>query len=146
MTIAVGCLVTMLGREVLLNFAPAFIALIFLIPMPPTFRQRISLPMMPITAAVTQDIMNVLGMEVIRSGNQLIVNGKPVLIAEACNGQRLFFTICMVSYMVAFFISLKVYVRILLLVLSPVSAILCNILRLIPTVWIIGDAVGTDGT
>ncbi len=44
LTIAVGCVVTMLGREFLVNFAPAFAALVFLIPMPPMFRQKISLP------------------------------------------------------------------------------------------------------
>ncbi|HVT80222.1 MAG TPA: exosortase/archaeosortase family protein [Phycisphaerae bacterium] len=137
-TIAVGCIVTMLGRELLVNFLPAFAALAFLIPMPPMFRQKISLPMMPFTAAVTQDIMGVLGMDVQRTGNQLLVNGKQVLIAEACNGLRLFFPIIMVVYLVAFFVSLKFYVRMLMVALSPVAAILCNIIRLIPTVWIIG--------
>lgn len=137
-TIAVGCMVTMLGRELLVNFLPAFVALAFLIPMPPMFRQKISLGLMPFTAAVTQDLMNVLGMDVERSGNQLIVNGHEITVAEACNGLRLFFPICMVSYLVAFFVSLKMYVRVLILLLSPVSAIVCNIIRMIPTAWMIG--------
>jgi exosortase/archaeosortase family protein len=31
-------------------------------------------------------------------------------------------------------------VRVLILVLSPITAILCNVLRLIPTVWVFGHA------
>ena len=137
-SIAVGCLLTMLGRDLLLHFAPAFGALIFLIPMPPTFRQRISLPLMGVTAAVTQDILNVLGVDVTRSGNQLLVNGKEVLIVEACNGLRMFFTLVMVSYLVAFFLALRGWVRFLVVAASPVSAIVCNVIRLVPTVWVIG--------
>jgi len=137
-SIAVGGLITMLGRDVLVHFGPAFGALVFLIPMPPTFRQRISLPLMSVTAAVTQDILNVLGVDVTRSGNQLLVNGKEILIVEACNGLRMFFTLVMVSYLVAFFVSLRGYVRILLVALSPLSAVLCNVIRLVPTVWVIG--------
>jgi exosortase len=137
--VAVGCLLSFLGREVLVNFAPAFGALLFLIPMPPTFRQRISLPMMPMTAAVTQEIMSVFGMDVTRGGNQLYIKGQPVLIAEACNGMRMFFTIVMVSYLVAFFIPLRGYVRALVILASPISALVCNVLRLIPTVWVFGN-------
>lgn len=137
-TIAVGCLLTMLGREVLINFAPAFAALVFLIPMPPTFRQRISLPLMPMTAAATQDIMNVLGMDVHRSGNELSINGHAVTIVEACNGLRLFFTIILVLYLVAFFMSLRWYMRVLLLISAPVAAVVCNVIRLVPTVWLFG--------
>lgn len=139
-TIAVGCLLTMLGRELFVNFLPAFAALVFLIPMPPTFRQRISLPLERVNAVVTEDLMTVLGVaDVTRSGNQLYVNGQEVSIVEACNGLRLFFTIVMVQYLVAFFMSLKGCVRVLLVVLSPVSAIVCNVLRLVPTVWIMGN-------
>lgn len=139
-TIAVGCLLTMLGRELLVNFLPAFAALAFLIPMPPTFRQRISLPLARVEAVVTAELMTVLGVaEVTRSGNQLYVNGQEVLIKEACNGMRLFFTIFMVQYLVAFFMSLKPYARILVLVITPVSALLCNVVRLVPTVYLMGN-------
>jgi exosortase len=144
-TIAVGCLLTMLGRDVLLNFAPAFIVLAFLIPMPPTFRQRISLPLMSVTAVVTQDVSNVLGFAVERSGNQLEVNGQQVTIVEACNGLRMFFTLVLVSYVVAFSMPLRGYVRVLMVAASPVSSIVCNVVRLVPTVWVMGHMSHEQG-
>jgi len=144
-TIAVGCLVTMLGREVMVNFLPAFAALAFLIPMPPTFRQAISLPLQTVNAYTTEDILTVLGVPVTRSARQLTVNGHDISIVEACNGLRLFFSLVMVSYLVAFFMSLKLYVRVLLVVLSPVSAILCNIVRLVPTALFYGYSSAAVG-
>lgn len=137
-TVAVGCLLTMLGRELLLNFLPAFAALAFLIPMPPTFRQRISLPLEGMNAKITEDVLMTLGVPVIRSGNQLFVNGQPISIVEACNGLRAFFTLVMVSYLVAFFVPLKLYVRALLVLMSPISALACNVPRLVATALIYG--------
>ncbi len=87
---------------------------------------------------MAEDVLQVLGIPVTRSGNQLEINGHRISIVEACNGLRLFFTICMVSYLVAFFVSLKVYVRVLMVVLSPVSAIVCNVIRLVATAYIFG--------
>jgi exosortase len=137
-TIAVGCLVTMLGREVLIQFAPAFAALIFLIPMPPMFRERISFPLEGLNATITEDLLNVLGIPAMRSGNRLIVNGRAITIVEACNGLRSFFALVMVSYLVAFITSLRGYVRVMLLVLSPLAAIASNVIRLLATVWAYG--------
>jgi exosortase/archaeosortase family protein len=44
----------------------------------------------------------------------------------------------MVVYVVAFTMPLRWYVRGLLLVASPLVAILANVMRLVPTVWMFG--------
>jgi exosortase len=144
-TLLAGCFVTMLGREFLINFAPAFLALVFLIPMPPMFRQKISLPLESVNAHITEDLLNVFGIPATRSGNQLFVNGRAISIVEACNGLRGFFTLVMVAYLVAFIVSLRVYVRVLLVALSPVAAIICNVIRLVLTVGIYGYMSGPAG-
>ncbi len=137
--IAVGALVTMLGRDVLVNFAPAFLVLVFLVPMPPTFRDRVALPLQSVMARVTWELLTVLGMtDVELSANQLTVHGHPIMIVEACNGLRLFFTLVLVCFAVAFSMPLKTYVRVLLLLASPVAAIVANVIRLVPTAYITG--------
>ena len=136
--LVVGCLLTVLGRDVLLRFLPAFAVLLFLVPVPGRVRQQIALPMQTATAQVTQTIFDVLGEPVERSGNVLSINGKQVAIAEACNGQRMVFTLLLVCYAFAFGEPLRNHVRALILLASPVCAIVCNVVRMIPTIWMYG--------
>jgi len=138
--LAVGCLVTVCGKDLLIKFIPAFLSLAFLVPVPGRLRQRIAVPMENACAVATQKTMDVLGAPVDRSGNVITINGVPVGIYEACNGLRMVFTLVLVSYGFAFGTPLRNYLRVLILVASPISAILCNVLRLIPTVWVFGHA------
>ena len=61
-----------------------------------------------------------------------------VEIAEACNGMRMVFALVLVSFTFAFGTPLRWYVRLLVVAASPVSAIFCNLVRLVPTVWLFG--------
>lgn len=136
---AVGALVSVVGREVLVAYLPAFCVLAFMVPVPGTFRQPFALRLESATAIVTQQIFDVLGVAVERSGNQLSINGTPVEIAEACNGMRMVFTLVLVSYAYAFGTPLRGYVRFLVLAMCPVSAIVCNVIRLVPTIYLFGQ-------
>ena len=138
--IAIGCVVTVLGRQFIEAFLPALMVLAFLVPAPASFRQNISIPLERVTASVTQDLFDVLGIAVQRSGNLLSINGVDVTIAEACNGLRMVFALFLVSYLFAFSVPLRNYVRLIVIAASPLSAILCNVVRLIPTVWLYGHS------
>jgi exosortase len=127
-----------LGRDVLLKFLPAFAALAFIIPVPGRLRQQVSIPLEAATARVTQRLLLVAGAPVERSGNVLSINGEDVAIAEACNGLRMVSALTLVSYGFAFGAPLKSWTRLIILLASPVSAILCNVIRLVPTVWLYG--------
>jgi exosortase len=138
--LAVGGLLTVTGKELLLRFLPAFVVLGFLVPVPNTARQWIALPLQHATARATQDAAEVLGMWVVRQGNLLTLNGHEVAIAEACNGMRMVFTLFLACYLFAFVTPLRGYVRALILVASPLLAVLANVVRLVPTVWVFGHA------
>jgi exosortase len=118
---------------------PAFFVLLFIIPVPGRIRQQIALPLQAATAEVTRQVFEVFAVPVERSGNTLNINGKDVAIAEACNGMRMTFALGLVSYAFAFGNPLRNYVRFIVVALSPVFAILCNVVRLLPTVWIYGN-------
>ena len=79
-----------------------------------------------------------LGISIERFGSLLSVNGQDVAIAEACNGMRMVFTLFLACYLFAFVTPLRTWVRVLIIALSPVVAVLCNIARLVPTVWMYG--------
>jgi exosortase len=144
-TMAVGCFLVVVGRDVFFRFLPAFLVLVFLVPVPGRARQAIAIPMQRTTASVTQGVLETAGVPVERQENLLSINGKAVTIAEACNGMRMVFTLILVSYIFAFTTPLRGYVRVLILVASPLTAILCNVIRLVPTVWVMGHVSRETG-
>lgn len=136
--ILIGCVVTIVGRDLVSQFLPVIIAMLFIVPVPGRVRQRIAIPMETTTAAVTQHVYETLGLSIERSGNTLSLNGHEVDIVEACNGLRMVVALTMVSFAFAWGTPLRWYVRLIVLALSPVSAIICNVIRLVPTVYLYG--------
>lgn len=136
--IVVGCFLTVAGVDVLRRFVPVFLVLLFLIPVPGLMRDHIAHPLQTATAHATQIVGQTLGMAIERRGNLLEYNGQEVGVAEACNGLRMVFTLLLVSFAFTFGTPLRTYVRVMFLLASPLSAILCNVIRLIPTIWVYG--------
>ncbi|QDU70971.1 exosortase/archaeosortase family protein [Mucisphaera calidilacus] len=136
--IAVGAFTSVMGTQVLWRFAPAFVTLLFLVPVPGLIRQEIAIPLQRWTALITTETLTTFGVSVSQSGSVLEINGMQVGIAEACNGMRMVFALLLVSFAFAFGTPLRNSVRVFIVLLSPVSAILCNVVRLSPTVWVYG--------
>jgi exosortase len=136
---AVGAALSVVGAEIMWRLLPAFAVLVFLVPVPGMLRQAIAQPLQTVTARATQTAGELIGMEVDRWGNALVVNGHEVTVAEACNGMRMVFSLFLVSYTLAFVTPLRPYVRGIILVMSPITAVLCNVIRLVPTVWCYGE-------
>lgn len=134
----IGAAITVLGKDVFFRFLPAVVVMAFLVPVPGRIRQEIALPLQSWTAQVTQGILSLFGVPVDVQGISLVLNGQQVNIAEACNGMRMVFTLVLVSYIFAFITPLRGYVRAIILIASPLTAIVCNVIRLIPTVWVFG--------
>ncbi|MCC6581319.1 MAG: exosortase/archaeosortase family protein [Phycisphaeraceae bacterium] len=137
--IVCGSVLSVLGRDALAQFAPAWAVLIFLIPVPGTIRQALAVPLQSVVTSATAWFFDLAGQPLQQNGNLLTIHGVDVAIAEACNGMRLVFALILVSYALAFSLPLRRYVRLLILLASPLSALLCNILRTIPTVWFYGN-------
>ena len=143
---AVGCLVTVFGTSLLKEFFPVFLTLVFLIPVPGRVRQQIAMPLQTLTAQATAEFFNMIGAPVARAGNTLIVNGAEVQIAEACNGLRMMFALALAMFAFAFGSPFRAYVRVLVLVATPLAAVACNVVRLVPTVWLYGHHPGDFAT
>lgn len=134
--IVLGCFTSVAGAEIIVYFLPCFVALLFLIPAPGMIRTWFSIPLQGLVARATQFVLEVLGVPVIRSGSLLSVNEMDVTIAEACNGMRMVFALLLVSYCFAFSLPLRQYVRVLVLAVSPLCAVVCNIIRTVCAVWV----------
>jgi len=135
--VVLGCILSVLGRHVLMRFFPAVAVLLFLVPVPTHVRQKIAIPMQAFTARVSQTSMEVMGVDVKRDGNSLTVNGQSVMIIEACNGMRMVFPLILVGYVFCFGMALRQWVRFVLMLLSPLAAIFCNVLRIIVTLLLL---------
>lgn len=138
--VVVGCVLSVIGVTALIRFFPAFLVLAFLIPVPGSIRQAIAVPLQTATAVVTEALLEIGGVPVVRSANMLTINNQQVTVAEACNGMRMVFALVLVSFAFAYSMPLRNSVRLLVLAASPLAAIVCNVIRLIPTVWLYGYA------
>ncbi len=136
--VVIGCIFSILGSDLFFAFLAVVLLQAFLIPVPGRVRQAIAIPLENITTIVTQNVCELVGIMADRSGNVLTVNGHDVAIVEACNGLRMVFALTLVSFAFAFGTPLRWYVRLIVLVASPVCAIVCNVIRLVPTVWFYG--------
>jgi exosortase len=136
--VVLGALLTVLGSDVFFAFLSAVLLQVFVIPVPGRIRQSIAIPLETVTTGITQHACEVLGILSDRSGNVLTINGHDVRIEEACNGLRMVFALTLVSFAFAFGTPLRNYVRALVMAASPLCAIVCNVVRLVPTVWLYG--------
>jgi exosortase len=136
---ALGAAVSVLGMEVLRRMAPAAVALLLLVPVPGRVRMAVSKPLQVLTALLTEQVAQVLGMDVTRTGYVLEINHHAVTVAEACNGMRMAFTLLLACYVFAFTTPLHNGVRFLVLLASPLVSLAANLIRLIPTLWVAGN-------
>lgn len=135
---AFGAAIAVLGVDIVRKFFPAFLMLMFLVPVPATVRQAISVPLEHLCALLSQQILEIVGVTVSRAGNVLIVNGVKVEIAEACDGMRMAIALMVLVATFTLSIPMNRWARAVFLIFSPVVALLCNIIRLVPTVWVFG--------
>ncbi len=133
-----GVLTSMAGLAPLVHFMPVALVMLFVLPVPGQLRHSIALPLQEFATTVTHALLELLGVSAIKSGNVLIINGEEVAVGEACNGMRMVFALTLVVFAFAFGTPLRNGSRIVLLILSPVIAMLCNVVRLVPTSLIFG--------
>lgn len=142
----VGAVWTVLGTGVMLRAMPAVLVAVFFVPVPGRVRAEIAMPMQQATAVAAEAVLVVLGQDVERTGMMLSFNGRAVVrIDEACNGMRMVFALLLVCYGYAMATPLKGYVRLLVIGLSPLLAVLCNIIRVVPTALVYAHADAETG-
>lgn len=136
---AFGAGISALGTDVLRKFFPAVLVLLFLVPVPATVRQAISVPLEELCSRISQQVLEVFGVPVARAGNVLIVNHIKVEVAEACDGLRMAIALMILVATYALATPMNRIARIIFVISSPFVALFCNIVRLVPSVWVFGN-------
>jgi exosortase len=134
----VGILVTFLGGRSLRAFGPAFFILLAVVPIPGRIRQFAAQPLQRLATDVTATILDVVGVPAIQNGNLIEINGVVVAVGEACDGMRLLVPLMLVIYAFVFSLPLRSSMRTLMILASVPVALICNVLRLVPTALAFG--------
>ena len=134
-TMIIGCLLTMMGIEVLRQFLPAVICLFFLIPTPGSIRIALAAPLQNFATMVTISILDMTHVLATQKGAVILMGEEqvPIAIGEACNGMRMVFALILVVYGFVFSMPFRVGTRLLLFMLTPLIALTCNVFRLVLT-------------
>ena len=138
LALILGAVLSVFGTMVLRQFLPVVVVFIFFVPIPGTVRLFITLPLQKMAATVTHLMLDLVGVSSELVGNALIINGAQVAVGEACNGMRMVFALTLVVYAFVFSVPLRVSAKRWLLILSPFVALLCNVIRLVPTSMVYG--------
>ncbi len=131
----VGAIWLVSGANGIRIMLPAIVVLLFLMPIPGLFRQQVSLSIQSYSAGIAQYVLTFFGLNVQRNGCVLAVNGTVVTVAEACNGMRMLFAVLLVVYAMAFSLARTRLTQAMILTLSPVLALLLNVVRLSISAW-----------
>lgn len=128
-----GAFLTFVGPRVLLAVLPAVVALFFIVPLPGNVRQWLAIPLQRFATEVTVFLLEVMSVPAFKSGNLIEINGAAVAVGEACDGMRLVVPLALVIYAFVFSLPMRTHLRIFLVLVSVPIALICNVVRLVPT-------------
>lgn len=138
--VLIGCVVSALGKQALFRFLPVAVVMLMIVPMPQRYRIALAEPLQRYTAEISSYLFDLMGVQTEVAGNTLFINNHPVMIAEACNGMRMVMPLLLIAFGFAFGLPLRMSVRLLIVAASPVVALVCNVLRVMPLVWLQGQS------
>ena len=130
-TVLVGAVWSVAGRSVMLRMTPAVFALLFLAPVP----MSLLLPLIDVlgtwSVTVSAWFLEIFGVPATANGRELIVGASGQSLGDDA-GVRMITAIGLVTYAFAYGSPLRQSVRILLVLASPLVAMVANIVRLVP--------------
>lgn len=136
----IGAILAMTGLEALRQFGACALTLLFLVPVPGYLRTKLAIPLQEGATLFTDGVLNLIGVASQRSGAVLTVHGTQIAVGEACDGMRMVFALVLVVFAFVFSVPFRPATRLLLIGLSPLVALVCNIVRLVPTALFYGFA------
>ena len=130
----VGGICISCGHKILWRLFPAFVSLLFLVPVPGLIRQQLSLPIQYVSASLVNATFSSVGLPIGQNGFVLSLDGTDILIAEACNGMRMLFAVLLSVYAFCFSLKMNRITRFWILFSIPAIALIVNFLRILATV------------
>jgi exosortase len=121
-----GLLLVVGGVKLVQVLAFPLLLLPFMIPIPSVLYNQITFPLQLFASQVAEQVLNLLGIPVLRDGNILELASQKLSVVEACSGIRSLLSLTFLSQVYAYFFDKRVWMRWFLLFITIPIAILAN--------------------
>lgn len=129
-----GVLLSILGRKITRVLIFPVLFLVFMIPVPDSIYVSLTAPLKLFVSALSANILQGLGVVVIREGNIFTFANTSLEVVEACSGLRSLISYLVLSTLLAYFLPPNTSVKkIILIALTVPAALLVNIMRIVIT-------------
>lgn len=129
--LSVGALVLLLfGWQLFKKISPILLFLCLMLPLPNLIQGYVGLHLQRYATASAVFCLEVIGYEIIREGNIIIIGDVTVAVAEACNGLRMITAFLVISGLVVLLVARSWWEKLVILASSLPIALLCNTVRL----------------
>ena len=128
-----GAVITLGGFRLLLDLSVPLSLLVFMIPIPAVIYNQITFPLQLFASQVAEHALSLMGIPVLREGNILELPSQRLSVVEACSGIRSLMSLTFLSLIYGYLFESRLWLRVVLLVLTPAIAILVNALRVTAT-------------
>jgi exosortase len=128
-----GLVLFLLGREYLYLLAFPIVFLIFMIPLPQIIFNAVAFPLQLFAAKLATDMINSLGIPVLREGNIIHLAYSSLEVAEACSGIRSMVSILTIASIYAYFFEGIKWKQVVILISALPIAIITNSTRVAGT-------------
>lgn len=129
----IGIILFNLGKRVFLTIAFPLLYLIFIVPVPDSILGLVSFPSQLFATQVSEKLIGLVSIPVLREGNMLYFSNTQLEVAEACSGIRSIMSYIMLSFLFIYFMKNGLLRKIALLASAIPLALVANITRVTGT-------------
>jgi len=129
-----GIMIALLGWVYYKAFFFPIAFLIFMIPIPSIFLQKITFPLQLLVSQASEHVLAVIGVPILREGNIIILSNARLEVAEACSGIRSLMSLLALGTIVAYFTQKDRLKQVIIILLCIPLAIIVNVMRVVGTV------------
>lgn len=128
--VIVGLTLTYFGRATMKRTAPAFVFLLFAVPLPFMVYNALALHMKLLSSDLGVLVLQFLRIPVFQDGNVIDLGSYKLQVADACSGLRYLFPVTSFAYLIAYLLEDRLWKRIVLFFSAIPVSIAMNALRI----------------